>query len=327
MLSSETLARRGITNVGDAVRSISADNAGSIPTAFSNGFGAGGAAPALRGLTVNSTLTLVDGTRMVGYPLADDGQRAFVDLNTIPRVAIDRIEVLKDGASSTYGADAIGGVVNIIMRKQYNGIEGNVQGGVSERGDGENYRASLLAGSGDYDSRGFNIYAGLEIEGNGTVFTRDRGFPFNNGDLTSQGGVNVNWNTLEGDTLMGPVAVVRPATQTDLTDPLSGAAISGGLYQIINPSQCGQFDGTIVTGAGGQVCEVNQFDSDFVRLSIQPKSLRWGGVVRASARVGDNADAYLMASFYRSEVELYPAFARTRSNNPVRTSGLVLPAC
>ena len=179
VLSSESLARRGITNVNDAVRSISADNAGSIPSGFTNGFGGGGAAAALRGLTVNSTLTLVDGLRMVNYPLSDDGQRSFVDLNTIPRVAIERIEVLKDGASSTYGADAIGGVVNIITRKQFQGIDATVEAGITQRGDGENFRVSVLGGMGDYDDRGFNIYAGVEFSTNKPIFTRDRGFPFN----------------------------------------------------------------------------------------------------------------------------------------------------
>ena len=329
VLSSESLARRGITNVNDAVRSISADNAGSIPSSFTNGFGGGGAAAALRGLTVNSTLTLVDGLRMVNYPLADDGQRAFVDLNTIPRVAIERIEVLKDGASSTYGADAIGGVVNIITRKQFQGVDATVEAGITQRGDGENFRATILGGMGDYDDRGFNMYAGLEFATNKPIFTRDRGFPFNTGDLVDQGGTNVNWLPFGFLTSsMGPVAVVAPANQTDPTNPLSGIQIPGATV-IINPAQCDAFGGTIVTGlagfGGGESCEVNQFNSDFVRLTIQPKTTRWGGTVRASVRVTDNAEAYLMGSFYRNEAEIYPAFARTRSTNPVVTTGLVLP--
>ena len=118
VLTNQNLERAGITNVADAIRSISADNSGSIPTAFAAGFGSGSAGVSLRGLTVNSTLVLIDGVRTTNYPYADDGQRAFVDLNSIPKSTIDRIEVLKDGASSTYGADAIGGVVNIITRKE-----------------------------------------------------------------------------------------------------------------------------------------------------------------------------------------------------------------
>jgi iron complex outermembrane receptor protein len=327
ILSSETLARRGITTVTDAVRSISADNAGSIPNAFSNGFGAGGSAAALRGLTVNSTLTLVDGLRMVNFPLSDDGQRAFVDLNTIPRVAIDRIEVLKDGASSTYGADAIGGVVNIILRKQFNGMDANIEGGITQRGDGAHYRASILAGAGDYDNRGFNIYGGLEFEQNNQIYTRDRGFPYNTNDLSGIGGQDLNWApwiNWTGSNNTSPVAVFVPATQADPTNPLSGATIAGGASVILNPSQCAAFDGAIVPGAnGGQTCEINQYEHG--TLTIQPRSRRWGGVVRGSARIDDNNEAYVMASFYRSEGTIWPLFPRTRSTNPVNTTGLVLP--
>jgi iron complex outermembrane receptor protein len=328
ILSSETLARRGITTVTDAVRSISADNAGSIPNAFSNGFGAGGSAPALRGLTVNSTLTLVDGLRMVNFPLSDDGQRSFVDLNTIPGVAVDRIEVLKDGASSTYGADAIGGVVNIILRKQFNGVDANIEGGITQRGDGEHYRASILAGAGDYDSRGFNIYGGLEFEQNNQIYTKDRGFPFNTNDLSGIGGLDLNWAPFINWTSSNnaaPVAVVVPATQRDLTNPLTGAQIAGGPSVVLNPSQCADFEGTLVPGLnGGQTCTINQYDTQ--KLTIQPKSRRYGGVVRASARIDDNNEAYLTASFYRSEGTIWPLFPRTRSSNPVDTTGLVLPS-
>ena len=78
----------------------------------------------LRGLGVSSTLVLIDGLRSTNFPINDDGHNAYVDLNSIPFSLIDRIEVLKDGASSTYGADAIGGVVNLILKKQFKGIAG-----------------------------------------------------------------------------------------------------------------------------------------------------------------------------------------------------------
>ena len=327
VLSSESLARRGITTVTDAVRSISADNAGSIPNAFSNGFGAGGSAPALRGLTVNSTLTLVDGLRMVNFPLNDDGQRAFTDLNTIPRVAVDRIEVLKDGASSTYGADAIGGVVNIILRKQFVGLDANIEGGITQRGDGQHYRASILAGAGDYDSRGFNIYGGLEFEQNNQIYTKDRGFPYNTNDLSNlPGGVDLNWAPfVNASSSMGPVAVVAPATQADLSNPLSGTQIPDSTSVVLNPAQCAAFQGTLFTDPNGNdSCEINQFKTQ--KATIQPWSRRFGGVVRASARIDDNNEAYVMASFYRSMAKVWPFIPRTRSTNPVNTTGLVLPS-
>src|SRR3546814_15588718 len=77
----------------------------------------------------NSTLVLFDGMRAAYYPLADDGTRNFVDLNTIPDDIIEQVQVVRDGASSTYGADAIAGVVKTITKRQFNGLTGRVEGG------------------------------------------------------------------------------------------------------------------------------------------------------------------------------------------------------
>jgi iron complex outermembrane receptor protein len=101
VISSETLDRAGITNIADALRQASADGAGSIGLGFTSGFSAGGAAVSLRNLGVSSTLVLVDGLRSAQYPLSDDGHNSYVDLNSIPQVNLERVEVLKDGASST----------------------------------------------------------------------------------------------------------------------------------------------------------------------------------------------------------------------------------
>ncbi|MGB9430073.1 MAG: Plug domain-containing protein [Gammaproteobacteria bacterium] len=107
VITAQQIQESGLTTIADVVRSLSADNSGTIPLAFTAGFANGSSGVALRGLTVNSTLVLIDGRRTTAYPLADDGERSFTDLNTIPLNAVERIEVLKDGASSIYGADAI----------------------------------------------------------------------------------------------------------------------------------------------------------------------------------------------------------------------------
>ncbi len=129
VLTSENLSRAGITTATEAIRSISADSAGSIGTGFQTGFSAGGSAVSLRGLGVSSTLVLVDGLRSTNFPINDDGHNAYVDLNSIPFSLVDRIEVLKDGASSTYGADAIGGV----SRQVLPGLGAPFLGGHAER--------------------------------------------------------------------------------------------------------------------------------------------------------------------------------------------------
>ncbi len=92
------------------------------------------------------------------YPLSDDGTRNFVDLNTIPDDIVDRVEVLRDGASSSYGADAIAGVVNIITKRSVKGVMGRAEAGISQRGYNANQRVSLTAGTGDLDEQGYNAY-------------------------------------------------------------------------------------------------------------------------------------------------------------------------
>src|SRR5205814_1630077 len=124
-------------------------------------FAGGASGVSLRGLTVGATLVLIDGYRMAGFPRSDDAQRAFVDLNSIPFVAVDRIEILLDGASAIYGSDAIAGVVNIILKKNFKGTTVNATGGTTTKGGGTTWDAQILQGFGDVGA-GLGGYVGLE---------------------------------------------------------------------------------------------------------------------------------------------------------------------
>ena len=100
----------------------------------------------LYGVGPNSTLVLIDGKRQTTFPFPQNGFQSFVDLNSIPLAAVDRIEILKDGASSIYGSDAIAGVVNVILKKDYTGGDINSYFGISSRGDDEVYHVQLTGG-------------------------------------------------------------------------------------------------------------------------------------------------------------------------------------
>jgi iron complex outermembrane receptor protein len=154
ILTTDDLEKRGITTVQGAIQSLNSNNGPALTNSFSaNGAFAGGAsAVSLRGLTTSSTLVLFDGLRAAYYPLADDGTRNFVDLNTIPDEIVERVEVLKDGASSTYGADAVAGVVNIITKKQVTGLYMNAEAGATQHGDAANQRLRARKGK---DESGF----------------------------------------------------------------------------------------------------------------------------------------------------------------------------
>ncbi|EQD70263.1 secreted protein containing TonB-dependent receptor, plug domain protein, partial [mine drainage metagenome] len=164
VISAEQIRRSGFTSVSQVIRAISANNSGTIPNAFTLGFAAGASGVALRGLNVGSTLVLIDGQRTAPYALDDDGQRSFTDLNTIPLNAVSRIEVLKASASSIYGSAAIGGVVNVIMRRTYHGAEASGEMGTSQNGGGTMTTASFMAGTGSLERNGHNEYIDVEYQ-------------------------------------------------------------------------------------------------------------------------------------------------------------------
>lgn len=302
VLTADTLSKAGITDVTNALRTVSADSAGSISTGFQNGFSAGGAAVSLRGLGVSSTLVLIDGLRSANYPLNDDGHNAYTDLNSIPFGAIDRVEVLKDGASSLYGADAIGGVLNIITKRKFVGIAGTVEGGVSERGDAGKYRGTLTAGVGDYASAGWNFYVNAEFQRNNPVISKDRGFPFNTYDLSSIGGTDDNRFDDSLTTATTNAVVVR-TTQTDLNNPLAGGVGAPLTNQYISLNlNCANGTYTITTGAArGTGCKHN---NAYEQGQIAPLQERYSFSGRLSFKLGDAVEGYITGSYSHNRVYL-----------------------
>lgn len=331
VLTSENLARAGIATAADAIRSISADGAGSIGTGFQTGFSAGGSAVSLRGLGVSSTLVLVDGLRSTNFPINDDGHNAYVDLNSIPFSLIERIEVLKDGASSSYGADAIGGVVNLKLKKQFVGVKGSMEAGESDRGDAEHRRADITLGYGDYAETGWNVYVNAEYQTNGRVSNHSRGFPYNTQDLSSIGGLDNN-TADQSLTTATPNAVVTRVSQSDLNNPLSGKAGSPltTSYQSLNLNCAnGTFTQTSAS-ANGTGCRWNLVDS---YRQIAPKQKRYAFNGRLSFRLNENVEGYATGSYSKSYVNIKGLPSAIRNTQPFggapalasSNPGIVLP--
>ena len=115
----KAIEESGYTNTAELLQQITVSNANSVPISNNaTGFTPGATAISLRGLGPEATLVLINGRRVAAYPVGVGGTTAFVDLNSIPLSAIDSIEVLKDGASALYGADAVAGVINIKLRRR-----------------------------------------------------------------------------------------------------------------------------------------------------------------------------------------------------------------
>ena len=140
-LTRDEISAQGLTSVGDVIQNITA-NGSTLNSTFNNG-GNGETRVSLRNLGSNRTLVLVNGRRWIG----GTGLGGAVDLNTIPTAAVERIEVLKDGASSIYGSDAIAGVVNVILRQNYDGAEANAYLGQYDKGDGTRQAYDFTVGS------------------------------------------------------------------------------------------------------------------------------------------------------------------------------------
>jgi len=113
----------------------------------------------LRGQGSNATLILLNGRRVASHGL----NGGVVDLNSIPFAAIERVEILKDGASATYGTDAVGGVINFITKRDFRGLVGNASSDVTQDGGGNIFRYSLVGGWGDLSKDKWNIMASLAI--------------------------------------------------------------------------------------------------------------------------------------------------------------------
>ena len=197
VLTAADIKNSGYTSVGDVLHNITANNMGSLSQSAPSAFAAGGSGVALRGLTVGATLVLIDGHRMASYPMPDDGERDFVDISSIPIDAIERIEVLKDGASAVYGSDAIAGVVNVILKKSFTGLTMSAETGASSHGDGATQHASIMAGWGDLSKDGQNGYIAIEGRHANAILLKNRPYLART-DWTPYGGANLTQGTKSG---------------------------------------------------------------------------------------------------------------------------------
>lgn len=302
------IQRSGLTTLSDVVRAVSADNSGSIPNAFSNGFAAGASGVALRGLTVNSTLVLIDGQRNASYPVADDGERSFVDLNTIPLAAVERIEVLKDGASSLYGADAIAGVVNIILRRDYHGAEGTADIGTSQRGGGFTRKATFLAGGGDLETDRYNAYISAQYQKDNSIAVNQRPFPFNTVNLSRLGGPNPG---VPGNAVGSIYGSVTPSDGSGGIQPLRSCA--GDKYETLvtnDPNSPGSYCEQNLAGQYGQV---------------QPAMEQGGLYGRFTVKLNDTTTAYLSASYFDAKTWTVAPPSQIQNATPNNTDSITLP--
>jgi iron complex outermembrane recepter protein len=216
-VTAEDLRASGQTDTTSTLRQIPAlISSGTVADSIERGAGGVGQAVLnLRQLGANRTLVLVDGYRHVSGVA---GSQA-VDVSTIPSALIERVDVLTGGASAVYGADAVTGVVNYVLRQDFEGFEFDFQPGISSEGDGESYRLEGTWGKNYADGRG-NLTVSMGYTDEAEVLLGDRSFTANNGRAN-------NSTTYDNPALTFQRGDINPATMPNFA---SFYTLANGLY-------------------------------------------------------------------------------------------------
>jgi outer membrane receptor protein involved in Fe transport len=265
VMGEDELRALSVTNIGAAVNQLPAFRASNTPA--TNGFGSfnvGAQIVNLRALGVTRNLILVDGRRFA--PTTREGS---AELNLIPSMLIERTDIVTGGASAAYGSDAVAGVVNVILNKKLSGLRAQVDYGVSNESDGDDYHASLAGGADFLGDRG-HFVLGAEYEkqdGIGNCFVRDWCRPgaivTNNNYNTPVGVGNGLPNFVRNDTNAGywmtTGGVVMGPSNANLLSKLSAAGVipnAAALQFDSNGNPAAYTPGSLVGGTtqiGGQI--------------------------------------------------------------------------
>ena len=231
VLTRADIERTGATTAQDLVNLIPSNFGGSV---VANNVGATGIAStaALRGLPAKYTLVLLNGRRIANYAFGNSP----VDLNSIPLSAVERVEVLRDGASAIYGADAVAGVINFILRRDFQGLEATVYDTKTQHGGGDTKQVNLTGGFGDLNKQGFNILVSATHETDDVLHATQRPYAASavvpslgiNKASPRDGIPNLNFTDTKGNTYTG----VNPQRYTGCNDPAFALVV-------LTATQCG----------------------------------------------------------------------------------------
>ncbi|MET4617290.1 iron complex outermembrane receptor protein [Stenotrophomonas sp. 2619] len=246
VVTREQIEQTGKSTLTDVLRSLSANAGNSYDEQYTGSFAAGSASIGLRGLSPKNTLVLVNGYRVANFGFALNTQDTFVDLNALPISAVERIEVLKDGASAVYGSDAIAGVVNIILRRNFEGVGIGGAFGTATQGGLDEKKANLLAGIGNLERDGWNVLFGLDLLKRDRLDADERAYT-RSGDFRDRaGGRLAGWSTAGGNWLANPRQPVpfapcptgselRPYSDFGSTLPGNACAFNAQPFKTLQP--------------------------------------------------------------------------------------------
>ena len=290
VISRDAIDRSGVSNVQELVDRLSSNNGSGLSLGQSIGDSAatGQSGASMRGLGRERTLVLVNGRRVTPYPFAGAG----VDLNAIPLAAVQRIEILRDGASATYGSDAIGGVINFITRKDLQGGELSVSYEQPQEKAGKVTSIQGGGGFGDLTRDKFNVMGSFSYQKIDVIRASDRDFSLT-GNRPDIGVVKSSGNSF-------------PANAYLNNDDGNYVPRVAGFPTCAPPDSF----------KGGSNC---RYDYS-AKIDIVPASERFGGLARATAQLAP--DHQLFAEFLYSKNEIILGSSQTPSSTSGRADYL-----
>jgi outer membrane receptor protein involved in Fe transport len=213
-ITRQEIETTGYTTVAEMIRNLPFNSGGTIDPQRTSTFATGATTLNLRGLGSQNTLVLINGRRTAPYGLpGNNGFNAVFNLNSLPTAAIEGIEILKDGASAIYGSDAVTGVVNVKLRKEYNGVTTSLMVGNTTDKDALYKSFSIVGGASTAKT---NIMVVADYSQQNSIKLADRSFSAT-ADLRSYGGVNgrssftpVGRVTVNGQILTYPAPTATP---------------------------------------------------------------------------------------------------------------------
>lgn len=303
IVNAEALDRRQAANVADVLQELPAFKPSSSPAA--NGIKTqlpGTNQADLRSLGANRTLVLVDGMRVVPQaPANNTGVVISPDLNQIPALMVERIDVVTGGASAQWGSDAVAGVVNVILRKRYDGLKVTAQAGISELGDAGQRRVGAVGGLNLLDDR-LHIVASVDYTKNdevGDLYTRDwgrRAFQIVTNSAAATNGLPVNLIVPNVNFYSSPDLLVTNSTVAAFRNQ----TFTGGRLTPFNT-------GSLI---GGQATIGGQGFSQALGVSLVPGVERFDPYARVQFDVSDKAKVYLVGSYSKLHSTLTPLPSR-----------------
>ncbi len=278
-ITAQQIQQTGKVTLGDVVQQLPALVGEGTNPHVNNGAGSGATLVGLRGLGPQRTLVLVDGQRVISN-----------DLNSIPAAAVERIEVLTDGASAIYGSDAIGGVINVILKENYQGAQFSLNYGISDHDDGERQGASFVFGQ---TSDKGSILAGIDYNKFDAV--RESARKFSENALSITGSANTPLHAfIGGSSYASRDKVVVPSSISKAFGCSSGGALS------LNPGVANS--GASPTTTGDYHCYDPEQGDNYNYASVellQTPQERTSAFFKGVYHLTDNIDAY--ATVYHND--------------------------